>query len=90
MQFKAEVSDQPSRRVIRLVGSLRGDVSDEVTRLFDESRLPVRLDLADLDWIDAAGLRVLVRLQDRGAEQVGASPFVALRLESAKAKRSEK
>jgi anti-anti-sigma regulatory factor len=83
VQFKAEVDDQPSRRVIRLVGSLRGEVSAEVTRLFDESQLPVQLDLADLVWIDAAGLRELVRLKDRGADLVGASPFVALQLDSA-------
>jgi anti-anti-sigma regulatory factor len=90
VQFKAEVVDQPGRRVIRLVGSLRGDVSAEVTRLFDESRLPVQLDLADLVWVDAVGLRTLVTLQERGAELLGASPFVALQLDNARAKRSKK
>lgn len=90
VQFKAEVDDQPSRRVIRLVGSLRGEMSAEVTRLFDESQVPVRLDLADLVWVDAVGLQTLVRLQDRGAELLGASPFVALQLDSARARRSKK
>jgi hypothetical protein len=90
VQFKAEVDDQPTRRVVRLVGSLRGDVSLEVTRLFDESHVPVQFDLTDLVWIDAVGLRTLVTLQERGAELVGASPFVALQLDSARAKRSKK
>jgi hypothetical protein len=59
-------------------------MATEVVRLFDESQLRVRLDLTDLLWADAASLRALVLLRDRGADLVGASPFMALQLESAR------
>jgi hypothetical protein len=59
-------------------------MSTEVVRLFDESQLRVQLDLTDLFWADAAGLRALVLLRDRGADLVGASPFMALQLKSAR------
>jgi hypothetical protein len=86
VQFKADVDDQVSRRVVRLSGSLQGEMSSELTRLCNESRKPVQLDLSDLLWMDAVGLRTLVTLQGRGAELVGASRYLALQLDSARAK----
>ena len=88
MQFKAEVDDHGGRRVLRLIGSLRGEMATEVVRLVDESQLRVQLDLTDLLWADAASLRALVMLRDRGADLVGASPFMAMQLESAPARAS--
>lgn len=85
MQFKAEVDDRGDHRVIRLSGALKGEMSSELTRLVDESQPPVRLDLADLLSVDPAGLRTLASLEARGAELVGASPYLSLQLESARA-----
>jgi anti-anti-sigma regulatory factor len=88
VQFRADIDDAGSRRIVRLSGSLEGEMSSELTRLCNESQKPVRLDLTDLLWMDAFGLRTLVTLQGRGAELVGASPFLALQLESALARAS--
>ena len=86
VQFKAEVHDRERFRVVRLAGRLQGEHATELTRLCDESPKPVRLDLADLISADAVGLETLVLLQSRGAELVGASPYVALQLDSEQAK----
>jgi len=90
VQFKAEVADHGDYRVIRLSGALKGEMSSELTRLVDESQPPVRLDLADLVSADAAGLRTLASLEARGAELVGASPYVSLQLQRARAQEARK
>jgi ABC-type transporter Mla MlaB component len=90
VQFKAEVHDHERRRVVQLAGRLQRDQSAELVRLCDESPKPVRLDLAELVSVDAAGLETLVMLRSRGAELVGASPYLALQLKSAQAKRIPK
>ena len=86
MQFKAEIDDRGDHRVIRLSGALRGEMSTELTRLVDGILPPVQLDLADVVSADGAGFRTLASLEARGAELVGASPYVSLRLEGARAK----
>lgn len=87
MQFRAEVHDHERRRIVRLEGRLRREQSPELTRLCDESPKPVRLDLTDLISADAVGLETLLMLRSRGAELVGASPYLAMQLESEQAKR---
>ena len=89
VEFKAEVSDHPRRRIVRLVGRLQGEHTPDLTRLYDESTTPVQLDLGDLDSADAAGLDTLLGLKRRGAELVAVSPYVALQLDSAQARRVE-
>jgi ABC-type transporter Mla MlaB component len=86
VQFEAEIDDHGDRRVIRLSGALRGEMSSELIRLVDGILPPVRLDLADVVSADGAGFRTLASLEARGAELVGASPYVSLRLEGARAK----
>jgi ABC-type transporter Mla MlaB component len=85
VQFKAEVDDHGDHRVIRLSGALRSEMSSVLTKLVDECQPPVQLDLADLLSVDAAGLRTLASLEARGAELVGASPYVSLQLQGARA-----
>jgi anti-anti-sigma regulatory factor len=86
VQFKAEVEDHGDHRVIRLSGALSGEMSSVLTKLVDECQPLAQLDLADLLSVDAVGLRTLASLETRGAELVGASPYVLLQLESARAK----
>jgi ABC-type transporter Mla MlaB component len=90
VQFKAEVQDCERRRVVRLAGRLQGEHAADLIRLCDESLKPVRLDLADLVSADTAGLEALVMLQSRGAELVGASPYVALQLDGEHARHIQK
>jgi anti-anti-sigma regulatory factor len=50
----------------------------------------VRIDLAQLAGVDAAGLRALRRLRGGGARLTGASPFVQLLLERSVADHDER
>jgi hypothetical protein len=83
MQFRAEVEDREERRIVRLAGRLERTPSPDLLRLCDETQKPVRLDLTDLLSADEVGLETLGILQSRGAELVGASPYLALQLETA-------
>jgi ABC-type transporter Mla MlaB component len=86
VQFKAELKDQGDRRVVRLSGALKGEMSSELTRLLEGILPPVQLDLAELVSADSAGLTTLASLEAQGAELVGASPYVCLQLACAGAK----
>jgi hypothetical protein len=81
MQFRAEVSDGESLRIIHLSGRLEWEQSPELTGLCDQAPKAVRLDLGDLVSADAVGLRTLGTLRRRGAELIGVSPYLAMQLE---------
>ena len=83
MPFRADIDDSGGQRTFRLAGRLEKEPSAELARLCAEAGVPVRLDLTDLLSADDAGLEALVALRSRGAELVGASPYLALRLETA-------
>ena len=80
--------DRDGRRIVRLAGRLEGEQSAELVRVFEETRKPVRLDLTDLLSADTVGLDTLRELQSRGADPVGASPYLALQMEMAEARRT--
>ena len=42
---------------------------------------PLALDLTDLRWVDATGIRLLNTLADTGAQLRGVSPYIALLLD---------
>jgi anti-anti-sigma regulatory factor len=66
--------------VMRLAGSLSGpDVGvlrDSVVR----QGLPDRIDLSEVEFVDAEGASELLGLEARGARLVGAEPYVELLL----------
>lgn len=68
--------------MVWLAGRLERDQAPELVRLCDEAPGPVRLDLVDLVSADATGVETLCRLRSRGAELVGASPYIAMQLET--------
>jgi hypothetical protein len=86
VQFRAELKDHGDHRVVRLSGALKGEMSSELTRLLEGILPPVQVDLADLVSADRVGLTTLVSLEGRGAELVGASPYLSLQLKRAGAK----
>ena len=69
-----------SSLVFRVAGSIAGpDVAvlqDSVSR----QGLPDRIDLSEVEFVDAEGASELLGLEARGAELVGAEPFVELLL----------
>jgi hypothetical protein len=52
----------------------------ELERLCQTVPSPLALDLTDLRWADAAGIRLLNTLADTGAQLRGVSPYIALLL----------
>jgi anti-anti-sigma regulatory factor len=88
MEFRADLQDDHTRRIVRLAGRLEREQSGELVTLCDEARKPVRLDLTDLVSADTVGLEALAVLRSRGAELVGASPYIAMQLEIAETRRT--
>ena len=83
VEFRAEVLAHPEGRFVRLAGRLASQHTSALESLCDDGETAVRLDLADLISADAVGFDTLCRLRSRGAELVGASPYVAMQLEIA-------
>jgi hypothetical protein len=81
VQFRAEVSDRESVRVIRLVGRLGREQLSELIALCGQAPKASRLELGDLISADAAGFQTLGMLRRRGTELVGASPYITMQLE---------
>ena len=66
--------------LLKLEGQLRQPWISELERACGTSET-VRLDLASVTYVDAAGLAVLHDLMKRGFEIVASSPFVAALLQ---------
>lgn len=81
VQFRAEVCDRESMRVIRLAGRLEREQAPGLVGLCDEVPKTRQLDVGDLVSADAVGFQTLGMLRRRGIELVGASPYVAIQLD---------
>jgi anti-anti-sigma regulatory factor len=67
--------------VIALHGWLSAAEVEELTRVVAGKGRCLRIDLAQLAGVDAAGVRALRRLREGGARFTGASPYIELLLE---------
>ena len=90
VQFRAEVSDRESMRVIRLAGRLEREQAPGLVGLCDEAPKTSQLDVRDLVSADAVGFQTLGMLRRRGIELVGASPYVAIQLDFERANHARK
>ena len=84
--LRIEKSDVEGISTVRLEGKLLAPWLPEFTALFEDGT-PIhrmRLNLKDVDYIDAAGLEVLSRLRRRGLLIVASSAFVAKLLDQSK------
>lgn len=90
VQFRADVEDFGARRVVRLAGRLEGHQASEVVRLCGQRAGAACLDLVDLVSADESGFAVLEMLRGQGVEIVGASPYLALQWEVARAARARR
>ena len=68
--------------VLRIDGELCDEGVAELYLLACAAERPLRLDLSNLIRIDSVGLEVIRSLADEGAELVGVSPYIRLRLET--------
>jgi hypothetical protein len=69
-----------SKPALKLEGKIVGPWVDELSRACDGPRIPaccLRLDLADVTFVDRVGVKLLDDLVGRGATIVGCSAFIA-------------
>jgi ABC-type transporter Mla MlaB component len=90
VQFKADLVEHESQRLVRLAGRLQHEHVAELLKLCEQASASLRLDLTDLLSVDAPGLEALVSMQQRGAVLEGASPYLVLQLECAQPKHDHK
>ena len=75
-----ELEGSSSNRTLKLEGKLVGPWVDELSRACEELRVPpycLRLDLADVTFVDRIGVKLLDDLVRQGATIVGCSGFIA-------------
>jgi hypothetical protein len=70
--------------VMRVAGSVTGRDADVLGEAVAVHGLPDRIDLSEVDSVDAEGVRAILALEARGATIVGADPYVDLILRSKK------
>jgi anti-anti-sigma regulatory factor len=69
--------------VVQIDGDLRKRGVAELEKVCESIVDPVCLDLVNLQSIDAAGVRAVRALEDRGAAVVGVSPYIQKLLDRA-------
>ncbi len=83
MVFRFITRREGEALVIEIVGRLTEDGVVELHTLAQAAPGPVTLDLRDLRFADAPGLRSLRELRAAGTTLTGVSPYLSLLLESA-------
>ena len=71
----------------RIVGPWVGELAGAAGRALDADRT-LKIDLADVSYVNREGVKLLLTLEDRRAMLEGMSPFVAEELREAKAARA--
>ena len=75
-----DLDGSASNRTLKLEGKLLGPWVDELSRACEELRVPpycLRLDLADVTFVDRIGVKLLDDLVRQGATIVGCSDFIS-------------
>ncbi len=80
MVIRIDSLQQGPSVVIRLAGSLAGPDVGVLRDSIARQGLPNRIDLSEVEFVDAEGARMLLDLEGRGAALVGAEPYVELLL----------
>jgi ABC-type transporter Mla MlaB component len=80
MRVRMTQRNEGDLTVIAIAGHLIREGVVELERLCQAVPSPLALDLTDLRWVDAAGIRLLNTLADTGAQLRGVSPYIALLL----------
>jgi anti-anti-sigma regulatory factor len=81
MEILIDITSEGSRAVVRLAGRLTGDRVGALRESCDGIEGAFVLDLSNLRFADAAGVRLIRKLGEKWAEVRGASPFVQLLLD---------
>ena len=84
----SEIGDSDGHVILKLEGRIVGpwvrELAEASGRVVDSGKI-VKLDLAEVTYVDREGLKLLLTLEGRRAILQGMSPFVAEELREAKA-----
>jgi anti-anti-sigma regulatory factor len=83
MDIRITAKQRGAVTIIQIDGDLRQPGVSELEKTCQSVVAPLCLDLANLQSIDAAGVRAIRALEDRGAAVVGVSRYIQKLLERA-------
>jgi len=83
MEIRIDITSEGSETVVCIVGRLSGVAVAQLKKACDPIEGPFVLDLSNLLFADAAGIRAIRALGEKGAEVRKASPFIQLLLDNA-------
>jgi hypothetical protein len=89
MDFCITRVDDATGTLLRIDGRLGRDGIGELARACEAATRPLTIDLSGLRLANDAAIEALCGVEAAGAKLVGASPYLALRLESARSRRLE-
>ena len=84
MGYRIEIQKSDGATVLQVAGILGGRGLSELEKLCRESLGPLCLDLANLQSVDAEGIRLIQQLELQGVALLGASPYLRLLLKQEK------
>jgi anti-anti-sigma regulatory factor len=85
MRLRIDVDRSATGHVITVHGELLAAGVEELERVSNTKKMPLTLELSQLQAADQAGIAALLAARNRGARLTGMSPYIALLLEGAAA-----
>jgi anti-anti-sigma regulatory factor len=86
MELRIDITSEGPETVVYIVGRLSGTAVAQLRKACDPIEGAFLLDLSKLLFADDAGIDVIHKIVEEGAEVRGASPFVQLLLDDAPGK----
>ena len=82
MEIRIDITSEGPETVVYIIGRLSGAAVAELRKACDPIEGAFLLDLSNLLLADDAGIDVIRKLCEKGAEVRGASPFIQLLLDN--------
>jgi anti-anti-sigma regulatory factor len=82
MEIRIDITSEGPETVVYIIGRLSGAAVAELRKACDPIEGVYLLDLSNLLLADDAGIDVIRKLCEKGAEVRGASPFIQLLLDN--------
>jgi anti-anti-sigma regulatory factor len=80
MEIRIDITSEGNETVVHIAGRLSGVAVAQLRKACDSIEGAFVLDLSNLLFADAAGIDVIRKLDEKGPEVRGASPFIQLLL----------
>jgi anti-anti-sigma regulatory factor len=82
MEIRIDITSEGPETVVNIIGRLSGAAVAELRKACDPIEGVFLMDLSNLLLADDAGIDVIRKLCEKGAEVRGASPFIQLLLDN--------